>query len=165
MGSRSPVGTTSTKFDLVLDQYFPQRSGNWLYQILENRTDALLLALLYEMQTMNHGDGFELEQEKRPDQQEADYFVTEGPVAVTSTSESDHRLNWGFPATAVTIWGFEEPLYASFRSSGDNRKIPLEPEDSPFSLSPEGGLGASEVRLRKLTSDQEDPAVKVIAFR
>lgn len=158
-----PKGT-STKYDQVLDQYFPQRSGDLLYQLVENQTDTLLLAVLYELQRMNEGRDPNFPTDDRPEQQEPDYFTTEQPLPVTSVNESEHSLNWGFPAKSVTLWGFDEPIYVSFRGSGDHRRIPLEPQDAPFQVGPEGGLGASGVQLRKPSDDGGDTQVKILAL-
>ena len=159
-----PRGSTNTKYDRVLDEYFPQRQGDLLYQLVENKTDTLLLAVLYELQEMNDGRSADLPSENRPDQHEADYWSTEQPLPVTSTSESDHRVNWGFPATSVTIWGFDEPIFVSFRSNGDHRRIPLDPQDAPFSLAPEGGLGSSLARFRLPNDEANSTEVKILAM-
>lgn len=155
---------TNTKFDRVLEQYFTGRQGDVLQQLAENETDALLLAILLELQEQNGNNEFDAPTEERPDQHEADYFATEEPLPIESTNEADHTLNWGFPATSVTIWGFNEPIYVAFRSNGENRKVPLEPSDAPFTAAPEGGLDTSEVRVRKPSSDSADTQVKIMAF-
>ncbi|GAB7121221.1 hypothetical protein JCM9743_36930 [Natrinema sp. JCM 9743] len=85
------------------------------------------------------------------------------PLPVTTTEEN--RLNWGFPATSVTVWGFDEPIYVAFRSEGNYRKIPMAPADSPYHAGPEGGLGASAVWIRKQSSTTADTTVKVKAYK
>lgn len=158
-----PTGTNS-KYDRILDEYFPERQGDLLYQLVENETDTLLLAVLYELQELNGNNRFEAPTANRPDQHEADYWATEEPRWIDSTNESDHRINWGFPATSVTIWGFDQPIYVSFRSNGDNRRIPLEPQDAPFTVAPEGGLDSSLVRFRLPSKESDPTGVKVLAM-
>lgn len=161
--SAIPFGNTNTAVDHLLDPYFPQRSGDLLYQLFEDETQSLLAAILMEMQIENRGDaGFPTED--RPDQQEANYFVTEAPLAVDTHDESEGILNWGFPATQVTLWGFDQPIYVSFRQSGDNRKIPLEEENAPFTVAPEGGLDASAMSVRKRSEDDDDTQILVMAM-
>ncbi|MCJ0620107.1 hypothetical protein JZX76_11475 [Haloarcula hispanica] len=158
------IGTTGTgtAFDLLLNEYFPQRADDALFQAFENETDALLAALLIETQKAN-GDDPEFPQEQRPQNQEASYFTTEQPLPVDSVSEE--RLDFDFPATSVTIWGFDAPVYVSFKSTGDQRKIPLTPSESPFNLAPEGGLGASSIWIRKPDESSADTQIKVLALQ
>ncbi|WP_306056967.1 hypothetical protein [Natronococcus wangiae] len=154
------IGTNSP-IDALLTQYFPGRDG-LLHQLLEDENAALQAAMLVELQRMNGNDPLEA-RDDRPDQQQAEYFVTEQPMPVTSVSESDQHINWGFPARSVTVWGFDEPIYVAFRESGDNRKIPLDPSDSPYHEAPEGGLHASAIWVRKASEDSNDTTVKIKA--
>ncbi|MCU4926647.1 hypothetical protein OB905_11750 [Halobacteria archaeon AArc-dxtr1] len=159
-----PRPSTRSKYDALLDQYFPQRANNWIYQSLENTTDSLLLALLIEMQMQNRGSAA-FPGDDRPEHQEAEYFTTEAPLAITSHRESEQTLNWGFPARSVMVWGFDEPIRVSFRQSGDHRKIPLDPgEADPFVPAPEGGLNSSMARFSLPDSDSSETQVKVAAF-
>jgi hypothetical protein len=157
------VGTGS-KFDRALNQYFPNREDDLLGQLVEDETDALLLAVLMELQKLN-GDDPEVARDTRPDQQFADYFVTETSQDVTTVQEQEHTLNWGFPATSVTIWGFDEPIYAAFAQNGDNRLIPLAAQDAPFTVAPEGGLDSSELRLRLPDRQSNSTQVKILALK
>lgn len=154
---------TNTKFDQVLEQYFPGRQGDLIGQLAESETDALLLAILLELQEQGGNNEWEAPNEQRPDQHQADYFVTEEPLPVESTNESEQKINWGFPATSVTVWGFDEPIYVAFRSNGDDRKIPLDPADAPFTLAPEGGIETSLARFRLPTDSSTSTEVKILA--
>ncbi|WP_254763352.1 hypothetical protein [Natrinema marinum] len=131
---------------------------SWPDDLVENDTNRLLLAQLLEQRGENALEAIDHQSE---DSQEAPYFVTEEPLPVTSTDEE--RLNWGFSATSVTIWGFTEPIYVAFRSEGDYRKIPLEPGNAPYHEAPEGGLGASSVWIRKRSDSTNDTQVIVKA--
>ncbi|WBE14012.1 hypothetical protein CWS96_gp01 [Saline Natrinema sp. J7-1 virus 1] len=155
---------TGTAIDQLLGDYFPSREGDFWHQAFESETDVLLAALLLEMKRSN-GDDPTLPGDQRPDQQEAEYFTTEEPLPVDSTNEDEQSLNWEFPAKSVTLWGFTEPIYVSFRESGEFRKIPLTPSESPFTVAPEGGLGASCIWVRKANSDTNDTEIKILALQ
>lgn len=163
--SGTPRFSTNTKYDQVLDQYFPERRNDLLYQLVENQTDTLLLAILFRLEQMDDGTDPMVPTEDRPDQQEADLHVTEDPMPVTSHREGEQVLNWGFPATSVTVWGFDEPIRVAFESSGDRRRVPMHPEYEPFTFAPEGGFGASEARVRKWSEDSEDTTVMILAVK
>ncbi|ELY99478.1 hypothetical protein [Natrialba asiatica] len=176
IGPNSPI-------EQVLADYGIDASS-WTEDIVENDTERLLLALLLEQRGENAVEALNPESE---DTQEAAYFVTEEPLPVTSTEEN--RLKWGYPATSVTVWGFDEPIYVAFRSEfdepiyvafrsefdepiyvafrseGDYRKIPLEPSGSPYHAGPEGGLGASAAWISKQSSETNDTTVKVKAYK
>lgn len=152
IGPNSPI-------EQVLADYGIDASS-WTEDIVESDTERLLLALLLEQRGENAVEALNPESE---DTQEAAYFVTEEPLPVTTTEEN--RLKWGYPATSVTVWGFDEPIYVAFRSEGDYRKIPLEPSDSPYHAGPEGGLGASAAWISKQSSETNDTTVKVKAYK
>ncbi|ELY63577.1 hypothetical protein [Natrinema versiforme] len=152
IGPNSPI-------ERVLADYGIDASS-WSEDIVENDTERLLLALLLEQRGEN---AFEALNPESEDTQEAAYFVTEEPLPVTTTEEN--RLKWGFPASSVTVWGFDEPIYVAFRSEGDYRKIPLEPSSAPYNAGPEGGLGASAAWISKQSSDSADTTVKVKAYK
>ncbi|OAQ52117.1 hypothetical protein HTG_14130 [Natrinema mahii] len=152
----STVGPNSP-IERVLEDYGVGASS-WGEDLVESDTERLLLALLLEHRGENAVEALNPEAD---DSQEAAYFVTETPIAVTSTDEN--RLNWGFPASSVTIWGFTEPIYVAFRSDGDYRKIPLEPGNAPYHEAPPGGLGASSAWIRKRSDDTNDTQVIVKA--
>ncbi|MGQ3412037.1 hypothetical protein ACT4ML_07205 [Natrinema sp. LN54] len=154
----STVGPNSP-IERVLEDYGVGASS-WGEDLVENDTERLLLALLLEHRGENAVEALNPEAE---DSQEAAYFVTEDPLPVTTAEEN--RLKWGFPATSVTVWGFDEPIYVAFRSEGNYRKIPLEPSDAPYHAGPEGGLGASAAWIRKQSSDTADTTVKVKAYK
>ncbi|AFO58418.1 MULTISPECIES: hypothetical protein [unclassified Natrinema] len=152
----STVGPNSP-IERVLADYGVDASS-WGEDFLEDDTERLLLALLLEHRGENAVEALNPESD---DNREAAYFVTEEPLPVTATDEE--RLNWGFPATSVTIWGFTEPIYVAFRSDGDFRKIPLEPGNAPYHEAPQGGLGASSAWIRKRSDDTNDTQVIVKA--
>ena len=155
-------GTTigpDSQVERILAKYGLEATS-WPDDIVENDTDRLLLALLLEQRGENALEALNPESE---DSQEAAYFVTESPLPVTSTDEE--RLNWGFPASSVTIWGFTEPIYVAFRSEGDFRKIPLEPGNAPYHEAPPGGLNASAAWIRKRSDDTNDTQVIVKASK
>ncbi|QFU83393.1 hypothetical protein [Natronorubrum aibiense] len=154
----STIGPNS-QVERILSKYGLEATS-WPDDILEDDTNRLLLALLLEQRGENALEAINPESD---DSQEAAYFVTEEPLPVTTTDEN--RLKWEFPATSVTIWGFDEPIYVAFRSEGDYRKIPLSPADSPYHAGPEGGLGASAAWIRKQSSDTADTTVKVKAYK
>ncbi|ELY71093.1 hypothetical protein C489_02026 [Natrinema versiforme JCM 10478] len=156
MGS-STIGPDSP-IERVLEDYGVGASS-WSEDLVESDTERLLLALLLEQRGENALEALDTESE---DSQEAGYFVTEEPLPITTAEEN--RLKWGFPAKSVTVWGFDAPIYVAFRSEGDYRKIPLDPEDAPFSVSPQGGLGASMARLRLPSSETENTQVKILAM-
>ncbi|USZ73233.1 hypothetical protein [Natronosalvus halobius] len=156
------IGTTSP-IDNLLAPYFPGRDG-LLHQLLEDENAALQAAILMELQRQNGNDPLEARDE-RPDQQEAEYFVTEQPLPVTSVNQTDQHINWGFPATSVQVWGFDAPIYVAFRESGDNRLIPLDPKDAPYNAGPEGGLGSSSIWIRKPSEGTNDTTIKVKAYK
>ncbi len=97
----STVGPNSP-IERVLADYGVDASS-WGEDLVEDDTERLLLALLLEHRGENAVEALNPESD---DNREAAYFVTEEPLPVTSTDEE--RLNWGFPATSVTIWGFTE---------------------------------------------------------
>jgi hypothetical protein len=154
---------TGTAFDLLLNEYFPQRADDALFQAFENETDALLAAVLIELQRQNSGSDPQYPQDQRPESQTASYFTTEEPQTVDTVDEK--KLDFDFPAKSVTVWGFDEPLYVSFAGTGDNRRIPLTPAEAPFTVAPEGGLGASSVWVRKPTESSADTQIKVLALQ
>ncbi|QCC57876.1 hypothetical protein NP511_04890 [Natrinema thermotolerans] len=154
----STVGPNSP-IERVLEDYGVGASS-WGEDLVESDTERLLLALLLEHRGENAVEALNPESE---DSQEAAYFVTENPLVVDSIDEN--RLNWGYPATSVTVWGYDEPIYVAFRSEGDYRKIPLEPGDAPYHAAPEGGLGASSAWIRKQSEDTNDTTVKVKAYK
>lgn len=154
----STIGPDS-QVERILQDY-GLSATSWPDDLVENDTDRLLLALLLEQRGESALEAINPESE---DSQEAAYFVTENPLPVTSTDEE--RLKWGYPATSVTVWGFDEPIYVAFRSEGDYRKIPLKPSDAPYHAGPEGGLGASAAWIRKQNEDSNDTIVKVKAYK
>ena len=154
----STIGPDS-QVERILQDY-GLSATSWPDDLVENDTDRLLLALLLEQRGESALEATNTESE---DRQEAAYFVTEEPLPVTSTEEG--QLNWGFPASSVTIWGFDAPVYVAFRSNGNNRRIPLTPSESPFNLAPEGGLDSSMIRIRKPTEESNDTEIKVLALK
>jgi len=158
MVAGSTIGPNS-QVERILAKYGLEATS-WPDDILENDTNRLLLALLLEQRGEN---ALEAIDQQSDDSQEAAYFVTEEPLPVTTTEEN--RLNWGYPATSVTVWGFDEPVYVAFRSEGEYRKIPLAPSDAPYHAGPEGGLGASSVWISKQSSSTPDTQVKVKAYK
>ncbi|MFA9415178.1 hypothetical protein [Natrinema sp. HArc-T2] len=154
----STIGPNS-QVERILAKYGLEATS-WGDDLLEDDTNRLLLALLLEQRGEN---ALEAIDQQSDDSQEAAYFVTEEPLPVTTTEEN--RLNWGYPATSVTVWGFDEPIYVAFRSEGEYRKIPLAPSDSPYHAGPEGGLGASSAWISKQSSSTADTQVKVKAYK
>ncbi|ELY68141.1 hypothetical protein C489_09065 [Natrinema versiforme JCM 10478] len=157
MGS-STIGPDSP-IERVLEDYGVGASS-WSEDLVESDTERLLLALLLEQRGENALEAIDSGAE---DTQEAAYFVTEEPRPVTSTEES--RCKWGYPATSVTVWGFDEPIYVAFRSEGNYRKIPLDPRDAPYNAGPEGGLGASAAWISKQSEGDSDTTVKLKAYK
>lgn len=158
MVGSSTIGPGS-QVEQILAKY-GLKATSWPDDLVENDTDRLLLAILLEQRGENALEALDTDDD---DSQEAAYFVTEDPLPVTEAEED--RLKWGFPATSVTVWGFDEPIYVAFRSEGDYRKIPLDPSDAPYHAGPEGGLGASAAWIRKRSSETADTTVKVKAYK
>ena len=156
----SSIGPDS-QVERILSKYGLEATS-WGDDLLEDDTNRLLLALLLEQRGEN---ALEAIDHQPDDSQEAGYFVTEEPLPVVSTNEDDQMLNWGFPASTVTIWGFTEPVYVAFRGEGANRKIPLTPSESPFTLSTEGGVNASSIWVRKPDSSTNDTQIKILALQ
>jgi hypothetical protein len=149
------IGTESPIDDL-LDQYFPGAPSNLLYEAFEDETNALLAALLMEMR------GDDVDQDVSGDS-EAVYFSRPG-VAVESVEEQ--TVEWDFSADTVVVYGFDAPLTIAYKApnKGD-RFIPLSPTESPFSLSPPGGLAASTLWYRKQTESDADTTLNVLALK
>ncbi|DAC85275.1 hypothetical protein [Natrinema versiforme] len=158
MVGESTIGPDS-QVERILDDY-GLGATSWPDDLVENDTDRLLLALLLEQRGQNALEALDTADD---DSREAGYFVTEDALPVTSTDEE--KLNWGFSADSVTVWGFDEPLNIAFRSEGEYRKIPLQPSESPFTVAPEGGIDASSAWIRKMSSDASDTTVKVLALQ
>ena len=158
MVGSSTIGPNS-QVERILAKYGLEATS-WGDDLVENDTNRLLLALLLEQRGENALEAIDTQPD---DSQEAGYFVTEEPLPVVSTDEE--RLNWGFPANTVNVWGFDAPIYVAFRSEGNYRKIPLQPSESPFSVSPEGGIDASSIWVSKPDSTTNDTEIKVLALQ
>jgi hypothetical protein len=143
---------TDTVLDRLLAEYYPSTPNSILYELFENETAMLLGALLMEQRGAT-GDN----------QTGASYYSTETPLAVDSVKEE--KESWDFPAQAVTVHGFDEPINLAFSEPGtSDRVIPLKPSQSPFKLSPPNGVGAEAVWYSKQDTSDADTQISVLAF-
>lgn len=147
---------TDTPIDDLLEQYFPGAPRNLLYEAFESETNALLAALLMEMR------GEDVDQDVTGDS-EAVYY-SEPNVAVDGIEEG--TVEWNFSADTVVVYGFDAPVALAYKApnKGD-RLIPLSPSESPFSLSPPGGLKASTLWYRKQNESDADTTLNVLALK
>lgn len=145
-----------TPIDDLLAQYFPDRPSSELYQAFESEQSALMAALLMEMR------GDDIDQDVTG-QQEAVYFSEPG-VEVDSIEED--TVDWQFSADSVVLYGFDATMAVAFKAANKgNRLITLDPDDAPFSLSPPGGLRASQVWYRKKNATDADTSFNLLAFK
>lgn len=94
--------------------------------------------------------------------EEAEYFSKPG-ISVDSTKENS--VGWDFKAETVVVWGITSPVELAFKQGDeDNRLIPLTQSDSPFSISPPGGLGAERLWY-KMQNDGDSTTLNVLALR
>ncbi len=145
---------TGTPVDAVLSEYLPERPDNLLYQAFESETNALLFALLME----HRGD-------RNPDDA-AEEAVYHAGMGIDVDTDEEDTVEWDFPASAVTVYGFDEPVSVAFKGPNtDDREIKLGPSQAPFSLAPEGGLRASKLWYRKPNNTTNDTTINVVALR
>jgi hypothetical protein len=144
---------TETPVDDLLEQYFPGRPRSMLYQAFESEQAALMAALLMEMR------GDEVDQEATT--QESVYYA-EPNLAVDTVEEQ--TVEWKFNADSVVVYGFDAPIAVAFKAPNKTaRLIRLTAEQEPFTLSPPGGLNASQMWYRKLNEDDPDTSLNIIA--
>jgi len=149
IGSETPI-------DDLLEQYFPGAPRNLLYEAFESETNALLAALLMEMR------GDDVDQDVTGDE-EAVYYSEPG-VAVEDVAQD--TVEWNFSADTVVLYGFNAPVTVAYKAPNkENRLIPLSPSESPFSLSPPGGLSASTLWYRKQTESDANTTLNVLALK
>lgn len=149
IGAETPV-------DDLLEQYFPGRPKNSLYQAFESEQAALMAAMLMEMR------GDDVDQDVGG-QEEAVYHSKPG-IPVDSVQEDKHE--WDFSADTVVVYGFDSPVAVAYKAPNkDNRLIPLTTTQEPFTLSPPGGLGASTLWYRKMNEDDSDTSLNIIALK
>jgi len=156
--NRGLIGSETPVDDLLRD-YFPNRPRNALYQVFESEQSALLAALVMEMR----GESTDSDE---ADDAEATYWTTE--QAVTVGTDDVTTLAWGFPATEVLLYGFDQPIHVAFKGPNQaNRDIPLNPGDGdePAEFSPSNGLGASQAWVRTQDSATDATTIKAVAFR
>lgn len=155
---------TGTKFDKLVNEYFPQREGNLIYQLLENETDALLAAILLEMQAMNDDGSGQYPQGSGPGKSSvyfADTFqvTTDGP-AVDGEYVDGTRLDLGFVTDEIDL-RFSDDIAVAFRNTGDHRTITYRQEDSPVV-----GIAADSqyVWIKRAETATSDPVVHLEAW-
>lgn len=155
---------TGTTFDQLVNDYFPEREGNLIYQLLENETDALLAAILLEMQAMN-GDSGTPYAGSSVSQQDAVYFADAFQVTADGPDvDGDHvdgtRLDLGFVCEEVDL-RFTDDIAVAFRQTGDHKTITYRQEDSPVV-----GIGASTqyVWIKKADTATSTPTVHLEAW-
>jgi hypothetical protein len=93
----------------------------------------------------------------------AEYF-SKPRVTVDSTEEDS--VEWEFNAETVVVWGITSEVELAFKQEDeDNRLIPVTGSDSPFSLSPPGGLGAKKLWYSKPDSSVNDTEMNILALK
>lgn len=145
-----------TAVDDLLAQYFPGRPNNLVYEAFESEQSALMAALLMEMR------GDDIDQDVSGDK-ESTYYC-EANIPVDSVEEETEQ--WDFTADTVVVFGFDAPIAIAYKDSNkSNRTIPLTPSEAPFSLSPPGGLGASQLWFSKQSKSDTDTTINVLALK
>ncbi|MCU4716862.1 hypothetical protein [Halapricum hydrolyticum] len=148
----------------ALAPYFEEGERGLWTQLVEDQTDALLVAVLIELQALNAEDS---PSRQTPDipaprsgENEAEYYA--GEIEITSDEQS---VDLGFKAEDVLIYGASEPIEIAFKDPAkSNRAIPLGTSDLPYNVAPETGLGAEEIWYRLGDSASGSTTAQLVVF-
>ena len=142
-----------TPIDDLIREYFPETPNSMLYELFESDHAMLTAALLMEMRG-----------ERAEDDRDGAAEAVYSSLPNQDVTETEQSVSWGFSASTVVIWGFDENVDIAFKDTNKgDRRIPLTPSEAPFSLSPPGGLDASKVWYQ--TQGAVSTSLNVLALR
>jgi len=151
--------------DKLAAEYLPTDAPEGFIEDLLNDDDTLLMyGILKELRALRQvrtgGRPIEqvLQQQEQPEsEKEATYYAESMGVQ----SEWSY-VEFGFAASAVLVWGWDEDIYIAFKEGGKNRTIPLKASKSSFSIGGDVPLDASRLYFKQAPNANET-GLKVIA--
>mgnify|MGYP000141505917 CR=1 FL=1 len=151
----------------ALGPYFEEGQRGLWTQLIEDQTDALLVAVLRELQELNGGGSPTARDQINPrsSSKSSSYISRE----VSLTTYDDKRIEFDFEVNDVLLYGADQNIIAAFKEpEKDDRDIPLKSDDLPYNVAPEGGLNTEQMWLRlQEQTETEVPlgtTVQVVAF-